>query len=57
MDTEEDYQFVKTIYNYFGTNDFSYKDVLAALEEHPLWQSINQNITQKTITYQGEKAD
>ena len=57
MDTEEDYQFVKTIYNYFGTNDFSYKDVLAALEEHPLWQSINQNITQKTITYQGEKAN
>lgn len=57
MDTEEDYRFVKTIYNYFGTNEFSYNDVLNALRENPLWKNINHNIIQKTITYQGEKAD
>lgn len=54
MDTPEDYEFVSTIYHYFQGNDFSYEDILAAIEVHPEWVDLNKNIVQKKISYLGE---
>ena len=54
MDTMEDYEFVSCIYSYFRGNMFNYNDVLEVLSLHPEWILINQNITQKEVTYEGE---
>lgn len=47
VDTPEDLRFVRCIYQYFGDGLFSWEDVLAALEMHPDWQTINQDVQQK----------
>jgi spore coat polysaccharide biosynthesis protein SpsF len=49
LDTEEDLQFVRCIYNYFGHDRFTWKEVLDALNDHPDWLKINQHIKQKDI--------
>lgn len=56
MDSEEDYKLVSSIYDYFGTFEFSYEDILEAYSIHPEWKSINHCMQQKIVTYQGEKA-
>jgi len=49
LDTEEDLQFVRCIYNYFGHDHFSWQEVLDVLNHHPDWLKINQHIKQKII--------
>ena len=54
MDTPEDYAFASTIYNFFGSNIFSYKDLICAITSHPEWRIMNKTIKQKVVEYQGE---
>jgi len=49
VDTPEDMEFVRTVYNHFGHHAFSWQDVLDAIEAHPEWRTINQHIEQKKI--------
>lgn len=55
MDTPEDYEFVKRVYDSFGTNIFTYGEILRVLSEHKDFLKINQDIQQKTLRYSGEK--
>jgi spore coat polysaccharide biosynthesis protein SpsF len=49
VDTLEDLAFVRQIYDYFGHDRFSWREVLKVLEEHPEWLEINQHVQQKVI--------
>lgn len=41
LDTQEDYDFLNTVYDYFGDKMFYMDDVIAFLNEHPEVQKIN----------------
>lgn len=47
VDTSEDLAFVRKIYEHFGNDRFSWRDVLRVLEEHPEWVEINWYVVQK----------
>lgn len=49
VDTPEDLAFVRRIYDHFGHNRFSWREVLAVLEEHPEWLEINQHVAQREV--------
>jgi spore coat polysaccharide biosynthesis protein SpsF len=49
VDTPEDLAFVQRIFEHFGHDRFSWRDVIAVLELHPEWLDINRNIPQKTV--------
>lgn len=49
VDTPEDLAFVRRIYEHFGNNTFSWRDVLMLLEQHPDWRAINAHVPQKVI--------
>jgi spore coat polysaccharide biosynthesis protein SpsF len=49
VDTPEDLAFVRRIYDYFGHDCFSWREVLTVLEEHPEWVGMNQHVKQKVI--------
>ena len=49
VDTPEDLAFVRRIYNHFGHDRFSWREVLTVLEQHPEWLEINQHVQQKVI--------
>ena len=49
VDTPEDLAFVRRIYEAFGRDDFSWKNVLALLEKHPEWLEINRHVAQKEL--------
>ncbi len=49
VDTAEDLKFVRLIYNHFGHNDFSWKQVLTLVRDHPDWCEINHPAVQKSI--------
>ena len=55
MDTPEDYEFVKRVYDSFSANIFTYSEILKVLSEHRDFLKINQDIQQKTLRYNGEK--
>ncbi len=47
VDTPEDLEFVRTIYSHFGHDEFSWLEILLALESHPEWLAINSHVKQK----------
>lgn len=49
VDTLEDLELVRLIFQHFGDDRFSWKEVLPVLEQHPSWLEINRAIPQKTI--------
>ncbi|MBA3534485.1 MAG: glycosyltransferase family protein [Ardenticatenales bacterium] len=49
VDTPEDYEFAQRIYDHFGHDHFSWREVLALLKQHPEWQTINRHIEQKVL--------
>jgi len=49
VDTPKDLAFARCIYNHFGHDRFSWREVLAVLEEHPEWLKINQHVQQKIL--------
>ena len=48
LDTKEDYELIRRIYNTFGHGHFTWQDALALIEEHPDWTAINKDIQQKS---------
>jgi spore coat polysaccharide biosynthesis protein SpsF len=49
VDTLEDLTFVRRIYGHFGHDRFSWREVVAALEDHPDWAEINSQVVQKEV--------
>lgn len=49
VDTREDYELVRRIYDYFRNDDFVWTEVLALLKERPDWAAINRNVKQKVV--------
>lgn len=49
VDTPEDYELVRRIYEHFGHGEFGWRDVLDVLDQHPDWVAINQHIEQKKL--------
>lgn len=49
VDTLKDLEFVCRIYNYFGHDRFTWREVLALLEKHPEWLEINKDVVQKEV--------
>lgn len=49
VDTPEDFELVRRIYEQFGHNRFAWQDVLPVLAAHPDWGDINRCIQQQAI--------
>ena len=49
LDTPEDFVFIRTVYEHFGNDDFTWMDVLEYLDGHPEVVNINSDIHQKAI--------
>lgn len=49
VDTPEDLAFARRVYDHFGHDRFSWREVIALLEEHPEWLEINRHIQQKEV--------
>lgn len=49
VDTPEDYELVRRIYEHFGHGDFDWRDVLGVLNQHPDWVMINEHVEQKKL--------
>jgi spore coat polysaccharide biosynthesis protein SpsF len=40
---------VRSIYEHFGHDRFSWRNVLSLLEQHPDWSDLNRHVVQKSI--------
>jgi len=49
VDTQEDYDLVRRVYEHFGHDEFSWTDVLGLLERHPDWLELNRDVRQKEL--------
>jgi len=49
VDTPEDYELVRRIYEAFGRDDFSWREALAVVEAHPDWMELNRHVVQKVV--------
>lgn len=49
VDTPEDLALVRRIYEHFGHDQFSWREVRAVLAQHPAWLEINREVHQKVI--------
>jgi spore coat polysaccharide biosynthesis protein SpsF len=49
VDTPEDLELIRLLFDYFGNNTFSWRQILEVLETHPHWQAINSGIVQKRV--------
>lgn len=49
VDTAEDYELVRRIYETLGRDDFTWREALAVVEAHPAWASINRHVSQKSL--------
>jgi spore coat polysaccharide biosynthesis protein SpsF len=49
VDTAEDYELVRRIYETVGQPDFGWQAALAAVEANPAWGTLNRNVVQKTV--------
>jgi spore coat polysaccharide biosynthesis protein SpsF len=49
LDTPEDAQVIRAIFDHFHGRAFGWRDVLAAAEAHPEWQAINAGVEQRVV--------
>jgi spore coat polysaccharide biosynthesis protein SpsF len=49
VDTPEDYELVRRIFDAFGRDDFNWLEALAVVEAHPDWSELNRHIEQKRV--------
>lgn len=49
VDTPEDLELVRLIFQHFGHDGFSWEEALPVLEQHPDWSAINRDIPQTTL--------
>jgi spore coat polysaccharide biosynthesis protein SpsF len=47
VDTPEDYELAKLVYEHFGHDEFDWREALAAFEQHPEWAKVNRHVMQK----------
>lgn len=50
VDTQEDLDLVRLVFEHFGHDHFSWEQVLPLMEQHPEWIDINRHIRQKTVS-------
>lgn len=55
VDTAEDYELVRRIYEHIGRDDFSWRDALAVVDAHPDWRDLNRGVVQKLVPPAGER--
>jgi spore coat polysaccharide biosynthesis protein SpsF len=49
LDTPEDAELLRTIFEHFHGRAFGWRDVLCAAEAHPEWQAINAEVEQRRV--------
>ncbi len=49
LDTPEDYELLRRIYDALGNDAFAWTDVLRLLDDHPDWIELNRNVAQKRV--------
>jgi spore coat polysaccharide biosynthesis protein SpsF len=49
VDTPEDYDLVRRIYDALGRDDFGWRDALRVVDEHPDWSELNRHVEQKRV--------
>lgn len=49
VDTPEDYELIRRIYERLGRDDFSWRDALTVIEGQPAWSELNRNVAQKPL--------
>jgi spore coat polysaccharide biosynthesis protein SpsF len=49
VDTTDDFELVRRIYEYFGQDEFSWREALEVMEQHPEWHGINRDVVQRSI--------
>jgi spore coat polysaccharide biosynthesis protein SpsF len=54
IDTPEDYELVRRIYEALGRDDFTWHEALAVVEANPGWADLNRHVVQKTVPPAGE---
>lgn len=47
LDTPEDFELIRRIYDAAGRDDFSWADALAIVEANPDWSALNRHVRQK----------
>ena len=54
VDTPEDYELVRRIYEALGRDDFTWREVLELVDAHPDWEALNRHVVQKTVPMPSE---
>jgi spore coat polysaccharide biosynthesis protein SpsF len=49
VDTQDDLDFVRKVFDYFRNDVFSWQDAIAVLDNHPHWLEINRHVEQKVF--------
>ena len=49
VDTPEDYDLVRRIYDALGRDDFGWREALRVVDEHPDWSDLNRHVEQKRV--------
>ncbi|WP_269714108.1 glycosyltransferase family protein [Caulobacter sp. NIBR2454] len=49
VDTAADLALARTLYEHFGGDDFSWRDVVAILDARPDWAALNADVIQKAV--------
>jgi spore coat polysaccharide biosynthesis protein SpsF len=49
VDTPEDLKFVRAVYDHFGHDRFSWREAIAAVENHPEWVELNRHVEQRLV--------
>jgi spore coat polysaccharide biosynthesis protein SpsF len=49
VDTPDDLRFVRAIFDHFGHVCFSWREAIAAVEQHPEWAELNQHVSQRSV--------
>jgi spore coat polysaccharide biosynthesis protein SpsF len=55
VDTPEDYELVRRIYEAIGRDDFTWLEALAVVEAHPDWMELNRDVVQKVVPPHGDR--
>jgi spore coat polysaccharide biosynthesis protein SpsF len=50
VDTPEDYELVRRLYEALGNDQFDWRQALAVMRSHPDWAALNQRVVQKSVT-------
>jgi spore coat polysaccharide biosynthesis protein SpsF len=49
VDTAEDYELVRRIYEVMGDDRFGWRDALELVRSHPDWADLNRHVAQKPL--------